>query len=238
MLRRITIMALAGARLMSAAIAEDRPDFARAADLVAAGVRSADSYLRTGNVALAQIEIGEATTAWTKLQRDFGDISPPGYAVPAFRSFVSAGGERLAAATKAIDDGDTSRAASELLSFRQALYGLHHASGLFDLGDCVFELAPAMEALRTAASQFAETQGTSPAGVIATAAVFRDRLQRCNGWASDAIAAQSEFRRLIDGAIAGSGEIGRAAQAGDGALVHRYLIELQSFERLLAFRFG
>jgi len=33
-------------------------------------------------------------------------------------------------------------------------------------------------------------------------------------------------------------EIGRAAAAGDTALVHRYLIELESFVHLLDFRFG
>lgn len=238
MLRRITIWTLAGALLLSPAVAEDTPDFSRAANLVAAGVRSAASYVRTGNTALAQIEISEATSAWSKLQRQFADISPSSYAAPAFRGFVAAGGERLAAAAKAIDDGDTSRAAGELMSFRQSLYDLRHASGLFDLGDCVFELEPAMEALRTAASRLVEAKSPSPADTIAAAAVFRDRLQRCNGWAPEEISAQPEFRRLIDGAIASSGEIGRAAQAGDGALVHRYLIELQSFERLLAFRFG
>ena len=237
-MQRITIIALAGALLLSPAAADDAQDFVRATDIVTAGVRSAASYVHTGNVALAQVEVADAASAWARLNHAYAGKVPPGYAAPAFRAFVASGGDRLAAAARAIDDGDSARAASELQSFRQSLYDLHHASGLFDLGDCVFELAPAMEALRAAASRLAETNGAPPADTIAAAAVFRDRLERCNNWAPEAVSNQPEFRRLIDGAIASSGQIGRAAQAGDGPLVHRYLIELQSFERLLAFRFG
>lgn len=238
MVQRITILALAGALLITRAAADDRPDFSRKAEPVMAGIRSAASYVRTGNVALAQTELDDAMRAWKKLQADFADSVPTGYVAAGFRSFLASGGDRLAAAAKAADDGDTARAASELLGLRQSLYDLRHASGLFDLADCVFELAPAMEALRMAASHFTDAKDAAPADTIGTAAVFRDRLQRCNGWAPASISTEPEFRRLVDGAIASSGEIGHAAQAGNAALVHRYLIELQSFERLLAFRFG
>lgn len=239
MLRRITTFALAGALLLTTrAGADDRPDFARQAEPVMAGIRSAASYVRTGNVALAQTELDDAMRAWKRLQADFADSMPPGYSATHFRSFLASGGNRLAAAAKAADEDDAARTASELQALRQSLYDLRHASGQFDLADCVFELAPAMEALRMAASHFTDAKDATPTDTIGSAAVFRDRLQRCNGWAPESISTEPEFRRLIDGAIASSSEIGRAAQAGDAALVHRYLIELQSFERLLAFRFG
>ena len=47
-----------------------------------------------------------------------------------------------------------------------------------------------------------------------------------------------EFRRLIDGAKASLALIPKAIETRDKSLVHRVLIELRSFDNLLAFRFG
>ena len=48
----------------------------------------------------------------------------------------------------------------------------------------------------------------------------------------------AEFRRLIDGAKAGLALIPQAIARRDGDLLHRVLIELHSFDNLLALRFG
>jgi len=139
----------------------------------------------------------------------------------------------------ALDRGDNAAAERELLAVRRAFHALRRHAGLYDLGDCIFEIAPAMDALRVAATRYSERPAQANAEeTVAAAGAFRDRLLRCNEWANGEIAAQGEFRRLIDGAIASSGEIAHAAMAGDGSLVHRYLIELQSFAQLLDFRFG
>ena len=47
-----------------------------------------------------------------------------------------------------------------------------------------------------------------------------------------------EFHRLIDGAKAGLALIPKAIASRDSDLLHRVLIELRSFDNLLAFRFG
>jgi hypothetical protein len=47
-----------------------------------------------------------------------------------------------------------------------------------------------------------------------------------------------EFRRLVDGARAGLALIPKAIATRDTNLLHRILIELRSFDNLLAFRFG
>ena len=47
-----------------------------------------------------------------------------------------------------------------------------------------------------------------------------------------------DFRRLIDGAKAGLALIPKAIARRDTDLLHRILIELRSFDNLLAFRFG
>ncbi|RTE89393.1 hypothetical protein D6B98_31025 [Bradyrhizobium sp. LVM 105] len=203
-----------------------------------ANLRTAASYARTGNIALAQMEIEEATATWKQLATHTPFPHPP-YAPVALTEFLGRGGERLGAAARALDSGDVVAAGRELLLLRRSFHELRRRSGLYGLADCVFEIAPAMDKLRVAATHYGEHPAPARAEeTIASASAFRDRLQRCNDWARADVADTSEFRRLIDGAIASSTEISHAAMAGDGPLVHRYLIELQSYAQLLDFRFG
>ncbi|QAU50290.1 hypothetical protein EAS54_10925 [Bradyrhizobium guangzhouense] len=205
---------------------------------IMANLRSAAGYARTGNIALAQMETDEAVAIWKRLEPNASG-SLPAYAPAAVSDFLDRGHERLTAATRALDSGDNIAAGRELLALRQSFHDLRRHAGLYDLGDCVFEISPAMEKLRVAATRYGEQPAAANAeDTVAAASTFRDRLQRCNEWASPEIAEKSEFRRLIDGAIASSGEIAHAAMAGDGPLVHRYLIELQSYAQLLDFRYG
>jgi hypothetical protein len=224
---------LASSALALGAEADRLADVASAMAPIMANLRTAASYARTGNIALAQIETDEAVAGWKRL------ASLPADGPSELSRFFDGGRERLATATAALDRGDDVAAGRELLALRQASHALRRRAGLYDIGDCIFEIAPAMEALRVAAIGYGERPAPANAEeTVATASAFRDRLQRCNEWANSEIAAQGEFRRLIDGAIASSGEIAHAAMAGDGPLVHRYLIELQSFAQLLDFRYG
>jgi hypothetical protein len=214
-------------------------DLSTAVQSIMANLRTAASYARTGNIALAQIESEEAMAAWKMLQGSATATPLPPYQPPALQEFLTAGRAQLAAAIGALSGGDNVGAGRDLAAIRRSFHDLRRQSGLYDLGDCVFEVAPAMDGLRRAATGFGAQPALSRAeGTIGAAAAFRDRLQRCNDWAGAEVARQPEFRRLIDGAIASAGEIGHAAMAGDGPLVHRYLIELQSYAQLLDFRFG
>ena len=67
---------------------------------------------------------------------------------------------------------------------------------------------------------------------------YRATLQRCDGMAPPAIRNHAEFRRLIDGAFASLDQFPRAIETRDADLLHRLLIELRSFDHLLAFRYG
>ncbi|WP_084804980.1 hypothetical protein [Bradyrhizobium sp. NAS80.1] len=236
----ITLLAwLASCGLVLGADVGKPRDFASAIEPIMANLRTAASYSRTGNTALAQMESDEAMAAWKRLQETTASGPLPPYEPAALAEFLAQGSEQLKAATRALDGGDNGGAGRELLSLRQSFHELRRSSGLYDLGDCVFEIAPAMEKLRVAATQFGEQPAPARAeDTVATASALRDRLQRCNDWARADVAEKSEFRRLIDGAVASSGEIAHAAMAGDGPLVHRYLIELQSYAQLLDFRFG
>ena len=235
----IVLAWLASAGLAAGAEAEMRADFATTMQSIMANLRAGTSYARTGNTSLAQIETDEAVAGWKRLQEQPGTAAPTPYRAAALTAFLAEGTERLAAASRALGNEDNGTAGRELLAVRRAFHDLRHASGLYDLGDCIFEIAPAMETLRAAATRFGENAvAAHAADTVAAAAVFRDRLQRCDRWADRDVAKQAEFRRLIDGAIASAGEISRVALAGDGGLVHRYVIELQSYAHLLDFRFG
>lgn len=237
MLRRVMMLLLWYGVSMSVASADSFPDFSHAVAPAMASLRAAMNYARTGNIALAQIESGDALIVWKRLQQ-FEDSPPPPYPVAAFRAFLDAGREQLLAADRALDRGDAESAIKGFHGVRGALRELRRQSGLYDLGDCIQELAPAMTMLRDAATRFGERLPRRADETVATASVFRDRLQRCSEWANVDTSKQPEFRRLIDGAVASSREIAQAALASDAPLVHRYLIELQSFAQLLDFRFG
>ena len=234
----IVLLAWLASNTLALGAEADRPaDLASAMAPIMANLRTAASYARTGNVALAQIETDEAVGRWKLLVPNANPL--PAGAPAEWTGFLDRGRDRLTMIAGALDRGDNAAASRELLALRQAFHALRRHAGLYDLGDCIFEIAPAMETLRVAAIKYGEQPAPANAEeTVAAASAFRDRLQRCHEWANAEIAAQGEFRRLIDGAIASSGEIAHAAMAGDGPLVHRYLVELQSFAQLLDFRYG
>ena len=76
------------------------------------------------------------------------------------------------------------------------------------------------------------------ASVANNASLYGSILDRCDGVASETVQKSPEFRRLVDGANASLLLIPKAIATQDTDLLHRVLIELRSFDNLLAFRFG
>lgn len=239
-MRRIIVLLASLAAVSSVSAPPAKPaDFTSAIASIMANLRTAASYARTGNIALAQVETEDAAAVWKIVEASATASLPPPYQSAELGDFLAKGRVQLTTAIGELDSGNNIAAGRDLLAIRQSFHELRRKSGLYDLGDGIFEIAPAMERLRAAATRFSEQAEPSRAEeTVTAAAVLRDRLQRCNDWATPDIAGQPEFRRLIDGAIASVGEIAHAAVAGDGPLVHRYLIELQSYAQLLDFRFG
>jgi hypothetical protein len=75
-------------------------------------------------------------------------------------------------------------------------------------------------------------------GLTEAAAGYRAALARCDQMADEKTRREPEFRRLVDGAQAGLARVPEAVTSKDEDLLHRLLIELRSFDNLLAFRFG
>ncbi|CAL76974.1 conserved hypothetical protein; putative signal peptide [Bradyrhizobium sp. ORS 278] len=238
MLRRAIILSLVLSCLAPSVHlhAAEEADIAALMPAAMASLRAAASYARTGNIGLAQIELDDARRAWARL----GGVTERAVAPYSDRSIsglIAGGNDRLSKADAALTAGDGARAAVDIAALRRSIHALRREAGVAELSDCVFELAPVMDALRNVAARFASSKA-GPGEVVEAGAALRAQLQRCNDLATPEIASQAEFRRLIDGASASAEEIGRAAREGDAGLVHRYEIELESFVNLLDFRFG
>ncbi|BAM90394.1 signal peptide [Bradyrhizobium oligotrophicum S58] len=238
MLRRAIILSLVLSCLVPSVHlhAAEKADIAALMPAAMGSLRAAASYARTGNIGLAQTELDDARRAWAKLGGLTARAAGP-HSDTSLAELIAGGSDRLSKADAALAAGNGARAAADIAALRQSIHALRRDAGMIELSDCVFELAPVMDALRNVATRFAANTA-APDDVVEAGAALHARLQRCNGLAAPDIAGQAEFRRLIDGATASAAEIGRAAREGDAGLVHRFEIELQSFVNLLDFRFG
>jgi hypothetical protein len=210
--------------------ADDLDDFNRAVEAAMSHHRVAAGYLRTGNVDLAALELEGLRAAWAKVAA----LRKPA----AFRDSERYTGTMLEIAAQLIgtrlvlDMGRADVARESLDKVRRQLSDLRRQNNVTVLADCVLDSNTAMDALFT---HDARPDWTT---VPASAEAYRATLQRCDGMAAAGIRQHGDFRRLVDGALASLAQIPKAAETRDRDLLHRLLIELRSFDHLLAFRYG
>ena len=191
--------------------------------------RVAAGYLRTENVDLAVLEIEGMRTAWAKvstLPRPAAFRDEERYTATMLD--IAA---RLIGATLVLNLGRTDVARESLDAIRKSLSELRRRNGVTVLADCILDANVSMDAL------FAHDKRPDWDSVAAGSESYRATLQRCDGLAG-AMRDRAEFRRLIDGALASLAQVPKAVETRDGDLLHRLLIELRSFDHLLAFRYG
>lgn len=239
-LARIAILGLALATGPGAAMAGDLADFNAAAEAAEAHNRVAIGYLRTGNADLASVEIDGLRAAWQKLTERFAGKRPDpfddnGYYVTAMTDI----GMRLVTADLMLNSGRADGAREALQAIRADLYNLRQSAGIVVLADCVRDANTAMRDLLVYNDPALDwSKSATRFGIASKAAIYDYLLDRCQAMAGDAVRKAPEFRRLIDGAKAGLALIPKAIASRDTDLLHRILIELRSFDNLLAFRFG
>jgi hypothetical protein len=221
-------------------MAGDLAEFNDAMESASSFNRVAIGYLRTGNADLASIEIDQLRIAWGKLTARFAGRRPDAFDgdqlyAPLFTG-VSA---RLVAADLMLKSGRLDATRQSLDAIRGDFYDLRKAAGIAVLADCVRDANAAMDALMPYNDRALDwTKSDTRYGIASKASVYGYVLDRCDGMASEAVRKAPEFRRLVDGAKAGLALIPKAIATRDGDLLHRVLIELRSFDNLLAFRFG
>jgi hypothetical protein len=222
------------------AMADDLTEFNNRVERAESHNRVAIGYLRTDNVDLASIELDRFRDAWASLQQGFAGKRPhvfdnnPQYVV-AMTDIAT----RMIAADMMLKMGRPDVARQSLEAIRGDLYDLRKSAGIKVLADCVRDANQAMDALMVYNDRALDwTKADTRDGVASKASRYGAVLERCDGMADDAVRNAGEFRRLIDGARASLTLIPKAIATHDSDLLHRVLIELRSFDNLLAFRYG
>jgi len=237
---RTAILAVTLLTGIGGAVADDLADFNAAVESTAAHNRVAMGYLRTGNADLASLEIDRLRATWSILTERFAGKRPAAFdGNPLYSKLWTVGSARLVAADLMLNSGRPEQAVQSLAGLRGDLYELRKASHVVVLADCVRDANAIMDALMVYNDRTLEwTKPETGAGIATTASSYGSTLARCDGIAGEPVHASAEFRRLVDGTKASLTLIPGAIAARNGDLMHRILIELRSFDNLLAFRFG
>ena len=239
MIRTLRAGALALVFLTGAARADDLADFNTAVEAAAAHNRVAIGYLRTGNIDLAAVELDRLRTAWADVNRRFAGHPPKAFAGnAAYLTAMTDIATRLVTADMMMNSGRPQVARDALLGIRDDLYNLRKSAGTPVLADCVRDAGEAMDALMAYDRRIDLAKPDIGQDIADKAKRYGEMLTRCDRMAGPAIRQEAEFRRLVDGAQASLTRIPEAIATHDADLLHRLLIELRSFDNLLAFRFG
>jgi hypothetical protein len=238
-LARTAILVLALLSGSGLAMADDLSDFNAAAEKAESHNRVAIGYLRTGNIDLASLEIDRLRDAWSALQQRFAGNRPQAFDGTHYVTTMTDIAMRLITAHMMLKSGHPDPARQSLEAIRGDLYDLRKSAGVTVLADCIRDANTAMDALMVYNDRALDwTKVETRDGVASKAASYTAILDRCDGMAGDAVRKAPEFRRLVDGAKASLTLIPKAIATRDSDLLHRALIELRSFDNLLAFRFG
>jgi len=241
MRRRLISVATAVALLVATGpmLADDLAGFNAAIEDVASHSRAALGYLHNRNGDLAAVELERMRDAWGAFAERFGRDRPERFRANArYVTMLVDVPTRIVAATIMINFGRPDVAAGSLHAIRQELSAVRRGSGVELLADCVLDANAAMEAL--VVYQDAPPDWDRPAAVTdfaQKAAAYGAAVTRCDAMAP-ALSESREFRRLVDGVAAALAFVPKAIAARDDDLIRHVIIELQSFDNLLALRYG
>lgn len=227
----------------SAAPASAASQQSRFLDAVAAAYahyRGAYSYLRTGNGALAALEIEQAQAKWREVVASFGATPPDAFAAdPALRSSLDKISNALDQALTETDGGDFQAARHSLAPVRGDLAALRRRNSVTTFSDRVDEISAAMESLWLYHHNPPDFGApATPRKLGSRTAVFTYMLMRAQETAPPALAESAEFQRLIGGALEGAERLWLALERKDQALLINTLRELRSFEQIIFLKFG
>ncbi len=224
----------------SVAQAADLGDFNAAVEQAQSHNRVASGYLRTGNLDLAALELERLNESWREVQRRFAGDRPQVFeGNELYGRLWTVLSARLVAADLMLKSGRPDAARQSLEAIRGDLYELRKSAAVVVLADCVRDANAVMNKLMAFDDRTIDWDNPDTRNDLAgQAAHYRDLLTRCDKIANAPVRSDAEFRRLVDGARASVTLIPKAIAERDAGLLHRVLIELRSFDNLLAFRFG
>ncbi len=202
--------------------------------------RAAVFYGRSGNVAVAALELDEFVGKWSVLTERFGNAPPDAFAEDgswqaALESIGAAARQGLAD----FDAGDAEAAGKVLQPIRKIAGDLRRRNGVTVYADDVDELGAAMDVLaryRRDVTNLADAETQDM--VSRQAAVVAYLFEKCDARAPAAVRDDPEFRRLITGARDSMGKLWTSLKTNDMRLYRIGIGELRSYERILFLRFG
>lgn len=237
---RAAILVSALLAALATARADDLADFNAAVEKAAAHDRVAIGYLRNGNLDLALIEIDRLRAAWRALLERYSGGRPQIFdGNPLYVATMTDIATRLVTLDLMVQMGKPDGARQTLIGIRADLYKLRKSAGIVVLADCVYDANAAMDALMAYNDPKIDLGKPDIRQAIATKAKsYGDIINRCDATAGETLRQSPEFRRLVDGVRNGLVPLPHALAARDTGQLHRILIELRSFDNLMAFRFG
>jgi hypothetical protein len=240
-LRRISIAAsvalLAG---LAAARADDLAPFNTAMEDVASHNRVAIGYLRNENFDLAVVELERMKDSWGAFAEKFSGNRPePFRDSKLYVDMLVDVPTRIVTALIMINFGRPDIARNSLEAIRDEMSAVRRASGVEVLADCVLDSHAAIEAFALYRDKVPDwNEAGTLTDIAAKAAAYGAVVRRCDGMAPEPVRGNPEFRRLIDGIAASLAFVPKAIAGHDRDLLYRVIIELRSFDNLLAFRYG
>lgn len=202
--------------------------------------RGAMSYLRTGNLDLAALELEDAIAKWGRLLADYGAAPPEAFADdPEWSSSLAGIGTRLGQALTELDGSRPDAAAQTLAPIREELAALRRRNGVTFFSDHADALSAAMAALWRYRDAPPDLEDDAQSATLRDeSAELRAAVVRVRRAAPPAIAADPQFQRLTRGSLDALDRVDAAVRGKDAGLLYNTLGELQSFERIFWLEFG
>lgn len=225
------------------------PQQARASDLGAFNDAIADTwghyrqavfYGRTGNMAVAALELDEFVSKWSVLAARFGDDPPDAFADDgAWKDTLDSIGATARQGLAHLDAGDEEAANKTLVVVRGTVGELRRRNGVRVYSDDVDELSAAMDVLAGYRREIEDLGNDGNLALVTRqASVVAYLFDKCDTRAPGPVRDDPEFRRLIDGARESMDKLWVSLGTGDVRLYRIAIGELRSYERILFLRFG
>ncbi len=238
--RRFILVLVTSLALVRPADASDLAAFNAAVGKAYSHFRGSVFYLRTGNPAVANIELQQAASAWTAEVMPFRAAPPDAFGDDAQWSAVLLEvSERLAKAESLTRSGAIEPAEAELLPIRPTLAALRARNNVRVFSDCIDEANAAMDRLWV--FRYEPPDFSVPAQVNklkAETAITAYLYRRCQAEAPAEIASTPEFTRIMEGTIRSLARMWDAIDQGNEEAVISILREVRSFDRMLWLQFG
>lgn len=237
---KTTLFAFACLFTLAPAGLADGTDFPTAQADAYAHYREAVFYTRTGNTAVAGLALDEFVVKWAALVARFADSPPAEYAGDAnWKDTLQEIMRRAETGLDALDADDPETARDAINPIRGILGDMRRRNNVVTYSDHVDALGAAMDRL---AQYRKEVRDMGDAEAVATvreqAALVEALFEKCRSEAAPEVAANPEFKRLVDGADESMGKLLESLETKDPLLLRIGIGELRSYERIMFLRFG